>query len=94
MKTIGTSGTTKGVWEAYIHNVKENGGIPINLELAWLILVHIYVLMELLVDDHPNIVQHTQILIILAYVGIIEPKSWFSGPPWCLGGCHLLIDPI
>ena len=29
----------------------------------------------LLVNHHPNIVQQTQILIILAYVGIIEPDS-------------------
>ena len=74
MKTTITSGTTKRVWEAYIHNVRGNGNIPITLELVWLILVHIYILVALLVDDHPNIVQWTQLLIILAYVGIIEPN--------------------
>ena len=60
------------------------------LELVWLILVHIYALMSLLIDDHPNIVQMTHVLIDLSYVGIIEPNSWSSG----LGECHLLIDPI
>ena len=49
--------------------------IPSTLELFLLILVHIYSLVALLVDDHPNIVQRTQILIILTYVGIIEPNS-------------------
>ena len=34
-----------------------------------------FVFVALLVDDHPNIVQQTQLLIILAYVGIIEPNS-------------------
>ena len=75
MKTIGTSRTTKRVWEAYIHNVRGNGDIPRTLELVWLILVHIYALVALLIDDHPNIVQMTQILINLSYVGIIEPNS-------------------
>ena len=36
---------------------------------------HIYALVALLVDDHRNIVQQTQLLIILTYVGIIEPNS-------------------
>ena len=44
-------------------------------KLIWLILVHIYAMVALLVDDHPNIVQHTQLLIILGYVGIIELNS-------------------
>ena len=51
------------------------GDIPRTLELVWLILVHIYVLVYFLGDDHPNIVQLTQLLIVLAYVGIIEPNS-------------------
>ena len=55
--------------------MRGKGDIPSTLELVWLILVHIYALVALLVNDHPNIVQPTQILIILAYVGIIEPKS-------------------
>ena len=55
--------------------MRGNGDIPITLELVWLILVHIYVFVVLLVDDHPNILQRTQILIILSYVGIIEPNS-------------------
>ena len=46
--------------------MRGNGDIPTTLELGWLILVHIYVLVVLLVDDHPKIVQQTQILIILA----------------------------
>ena len=75
MKTTGTSGTTKRVWEAYVQNVRGNEDIPSTLELVWLILVHIYVFVALLVDDHPNIVQRTQLLITLAYVGIIEPSS-------------------
>ena len=50
--------------------------------------------MALVVDDHPNIVQQTQILIILAYVGIIVLNSWFGGPPCCLVGFHLFIDPL
>ena len=52
-----------------------NGDIPSTLELVWLILVHIYVFVALLVDDHPKILHRTQFFIILAYVGIIEPKS-------------------
>ena len=55
--------------------MRGNGGIPSTLEIVWLILVHIYVFLHLLVDDHPNIVQRTQILICLAYVGFIEPNS-------------------
>ena len=60
--------------------MSENGDISSTLELVWLILVHIYALVALLVDDHPNIVQWTQILIILAYVGIIEPSGGFVTP--------------
>ena len=71
-----------------------NRDIPRTLELVWLILVHIYVLVALLVDDHQNILQWTQLLIILAYVGIIEPNLCLTGTPWCLGGCHLLIEPL
>ena len=55
--------------------MRGNGEIPITLELFWLILIRIYVLVSLLVDDHPNIVQQTQLLIILAYAGISEPDS-------------------
>ena len=55
--------------------MRGNGGIPSTLELVWLILVHIYVLVALLIDDHPNIVQMNQLLINLSYEGIIEPKS-------------------
>ena len=75
MKTIGTSGTTKRVWETYIHNVKGNGDIPSTLEIVWLMLVHIYSLVDLLIDDHPNIVERTQLLSNLSYVGIIESNS-------------------
>ena len=75
MKTTSTIGTTKRVWEAYIHNVRGIGEIPLTLQLFWLILIHIYCLVALIVDNYPNIVQHTQLLIILAYVGIIEPNS-------------------
>ena len=75
MKTIGTSGTTKRVWYVLIHNVRGNEDIHRTLELVWLILVHIYALVALLIDDHPNIVQITQLLINLSYVGIIEPNS-------------------
>ena len=57
MKTIGKSGTAKRVWEADIHNVRGNGDIPSTLELVLLILVHIYDLVDLLVNDHQNIVQ-------------------------------------
>ena len=49
-------------------------GTFLALELVWLILVHIYALVALLDDDHPNIVQRTQLLIILTYFGIIEPN--------------------
>ena len=49
--------------------MRGNGDIPRTLEIFWLILV------VLLVDDYLKIVQHTQILIILPYVGIIEPNS-------------------
>ena len=52
-----------------------NGDIPSTFKLVWLILVHIYALVALLSDDHPNIVQMTQLLINLSYVGIIEPNS-------------------
>ena len=38
-------------------------------------LSHIYSMVDLLTDDHPNIVQWTQLLIILTYVGIIEHNS-------------------
>ena len=55
--------------------MRGNGDIPSTLKLVWLILVNIYTLVALLVDDHPNIVQQTQLLIILAYVGIIETNS-------------------
>ena len=55
--------------------MRGNGEIPSTLELVWLILAHIYSLVALLVNDHQSIVQQTQIFIILAYVGIIEPKS-------------------
>ena len=55
--------------------MRGNRDIPSTLELVWLILAHIYVFVALLVDDHQNIVQRTQLLIILAYVGIIEPNS-------------------
>ena len=55
--------------------MRGNGDIPRTLELVWLILDHSYALVDLLVDDHSNIVQRTQILIILTYVGIIEPNS-------------------
>ena len=55
--------------------MRGNGDISITLELVWLILVHIYSLVDLLVDDQPHIVNQTQILIILAYVGIIDPNS-------------------
>ena len=55
--------------------MRGNGDIPSTLELVWLILVHIYALMDLLIDDHPNILQMTQLLINLSYVGIIEPNS-------------------
>ena len=55
--------------------MRGNGDIPITLELVWLILVHIYALVDLLANDHPNIVQRTQLLFSLAYVGIIEPNS-------------------
>ena len=51
-----------------------NGDILSTLELVWLILAHIYALVGLLIDDHPNTVQRTQILINLSYVGIIEPN--------------------
>ena len=61
--------------------MRGNGDILITLELVWLILVDIYILVALLVDDHPNIVQWTQLLIILAYVGTIKPNSSFSGNP-------------
>ena len=75
METTRTLGTTKRVWEAYIHNVRGNGVIPSTLELVWFILVHIYALVSLLIDDHPNIVQMAQLLINLSYIGIIEPNS-------------------
>ena len=75
MKTTGTLGTTKIIWEAYIYNARGNGDIPSTLELVWLTLVHIYALVALLIDDHTNIVQITQVLINLSYVGIIEPNS-------------------
>ena len=55
--------------------MRGNGDIPITLELVWLILVHIYALVGLLIHDHPSIVQRTQLLINLSYVGIIEPNS-------------------
>ena len=55
--------------------MRGNWDIPSTLELVWLILVHIYALVALLDDDHPNIVQRTQLLIILAYVSIIDPNS-------------------
>ena len=55
-------------------------------------MVYIYVLMDPLVDDHPNIVQPTQQFIILAYREIIVPNPWFSEPPLFLGGCELLIE--
>ena len=55
--------------------MRGNGDIPSTLELVWLILVHIYALVALLITDLPNIVQMTQILINLSYVGIIEPNS-------------------
>ena len=71
-----------------------NGDIPTTLELVCLILFHIYALVALLVDDHLNIVQQAQLFTILAYVGIIESNSGFSGDTWCLGGCHLLIEPL
>ena len=61
--------------------MRGNGDIPRTLELVWLTLVHIYDLVALLIDYHPNIVQMTQLLINLSYVGIIEPNSLFSGPP-------------
>ena len=44
--------------------MKGNGDIPSTLELVWLVLVHIYALVSLLVYNHPNILQRTQILII------------------------------
>ena len=75
MKVTSTPGTAKRVLEACIHNARGNGDITITLELVWLILVHIYALVSLLIDDHPNIVQMTQLLINLSYVGIIEPNS-------------------
>ena len=52
-----------------------NGDSPSNLELVWVILVHIYALVDLLINDHPNIVQMTQLFIDLSYVSIIEPNS-------------------
>ena len=52
-----------------------NGDNPSTLKIVWLILVYIYVLMDPLVDDHPNIVQPTQQFIILAYGEIIVPNS-------------------
>ena len=56
--------------------MRGNGDILAStLELVWLILVHIYALVALLIDDHTNIVQMNQILIHLSYVGIIEPGS-------------------
>ena len=55
--------------------MRENGDIPITLELVLLILVHIYALVALLIDNNANIVHQTQLLIILTYVGIIEPNS-------------------
>ena len=56
--------------------MRGNGDIPSTLELVWLILVHIYgALVALLIHDHPNIVEMTQLLINLSYVGIIEPNS-------------------
>ena len=53
--------------------MRGNGDIPNNLELVWLILVHIYALVAFLTDDQPNIIQMTQLLINLSYVGITEP---------------------
>ena len=55
--------------------MRGNEDITSTLELVWLILVHIYALVALLIDDHPNIVQMTQLLINLSYVGIIEPND-------------------
>ena len=55
--------------------MRRNGDIPRTLELVWLILVHIYALVALLIDDHPTIVQMTQLLINLSYIDIIEPNS-------------------
>ena len=58
-----------------MHNVRGNVDIPSTLELVWLILVQMFALVALLVDVHPNILQRTQLLIILAFVCIIEPNS-------------------
>ena len=55
--------------------MRGNEDIPSIVELVWLILVHIYALVDLLVDDHQKIIQQIQILIILAYVHIIDPNS-------------------
>ena len=55
--------------------MRGNGEIPSTLELIWLILVHIYASVALLIGDHPIIVQMTQILINVSYVGIIDPYS-------------------
>ena len=55
--------------------MRGNEDIPRTLELVWLIVVHIYSLVSILINDRPNIVQMTQILINLPYVGIIEPNS-------------------
>ena len=71
-------GTTKRVWEALIHSVRGNGDIPSTFKFVGLslcILVCIYALVNVLVDVHPKFVQWTQLLIILSYVGIIEPNS-------------------
>ena len=70
--------------------MRENGDIPSTLELIWLILVHIYALVAFFLDGHPNIVQWTQLLIILSYVGIIEPNSHFSGHSLVLGWVPLV----
>ena len=43
--------------------MRGNGDIPRTLELVWLILVHMYALVDLLINDHPNIVQMTHLLI-------------------------------
>ena len=56
-----------------------NGDIPRTLEIFWLILVHIYALVDLLINDRSNIVQMTQLLINLSYVGIIEPNHDLVG---------------
>ena len=55
--------------------MRGNGDIPSTLELVWLILVHIYAFVDLLIDDNPNILQMTQLLINLSCEGIIDPDS-------------------